>query len=277
MLRRGELDSERIECSTLVRWEPSLSRYADRVARGIAAHWGAQPDKAAMEKAVHHALGYLVRSYYDQISPHNLGVTLLEGRYRIDEKGRRRPLLLFRSAVTTSPDGGCPCFESLVRHGHVRHVVNLYGGSFPFRDMIEHEKELAARLGVIYFDAAEAPELAYRRPIEHPEDYEKNRGRAMANLARLIREKLLRPDGKPPRGNLYIHCGGGMHRSGMLFGVLQRCINKVPMDAIENEYKRHVGYVSRAEPGGYEALNVRFIREFDCSLLDVAKSDTGEK
>ena len=146
-------------------------------------------------------------------------------------------------------------------------MVNLYGGSFPFGDMIEHEKRLAARLKVTYFDAGRVPELEYRSLIEDPRDYESNRRRAMTNLARLIREQLLHPQGKPPGGNLYIHCGGGMHRSGMLFGVVQRCINREPMDRIEADYKRHTGYLSARQPGGYEPLNIRFIREFDCGLL----------
>lgn len=267
VLGRGGVDPDSIHCSTLVRWEPSLGRYARQLVQRIAEAWGVTPEPKARERAEHHALGYLVRSYYDQVSPQNLGVTLVEGHSFVDDKGERHPLLLFRSAVTTSPTGACPCFESLVRNGRVRHVVNLYGGTFPFRDMIEREKKLAHKLGVSYFDAAEAPKLAFRRLVEHPQDYRRNQKQAARNLARLINEQLLHPKGQQPRGNLYIHCGGGMHRSGMLFGVIQRCINRVPLEQIEAEYKRHTGYISDSKPGGYEALNVRFIADFDCTLL----------
>lgn len=268
VLSGGGVDADGIRCSTLVRWEPSLQRYAKQVVAGIEQAYGVNPEPEKHERAVHHALGYLVRSYYDQIAPQNLGVTRVEGHHHVNNRGERGPLLLFRSAVTTTPTGECPCFESLVRHGGVRHVVNLYGGTFPFRDMIDRERQLAAKLGVTYFDAADRPELAFRRLVEHPEDYGRNLSRAMRNLATLIRKQLLRPGGKPPRGNLYIHCGGGMHRSGMLFGVIQRCINKVPMKRIEQEYRRHTGYISDEKPGGFEPLNVRFIGDFDCALLE---------
>lgn len=267
ILEEQGVDPEQIRCSTLVRWEPGLLRYAKRSVEGIAKLWEVSPDPAELKRAVRHALGYLVRLHYDQTAPHNLGVTVLRNVHHTDEKGLRHPTLLFRSAVISCPGGDCVCFRSLVKHGGVRHVVNLYGGSFPFRDLIEQEKQLASQLQVSYFDAADQPGLAYRSLVKRPQDYERNRQQAMGNLARLIREQLLRPGGSPPRGNLYVHCGGGMHRSGMLFGAIQRCVNQEPMNRIEAQYKRHTGYRSEKQPGGYEPLNLRFIREFDCSLL----------
>ena len=69
------------------------------------------------------------------------------------------------------------------------------------------------------------------------------------------------------------HSSGGMHRSGMLFGVLRRCVNGDSMAQIEREYRRHVAYSSEQQPGGFESLNLRFIREFDCRLLKL-KSET---
>jgi hypothetical protein len=234
---------------------------------GIEKEYQTKLEGKARKRAIHHALGYLVRSYFDQAAPHNLGAVVLKGHTYTDARGKEYPLLLFRSAVTTQAVGKCPCFESLIRAGRVRHVINLYGGTFPFRDLIEEERRLARQLGVTYLDAASSPRLLYRRLVERPEDYERNKRQAMENLAFLIRDHLLAPGGAPPKGNLYIHCGGGMHRSGMLFGVVRRCINGDPMDRIEAEYRRHSGYVSEKNPGGYEALNVRFIREFDCELL----------
>ena len=271
VLETGGLTPERIgriRCNSNVRWEPSLSGYARQIVARINKEYGIQPDSEQRERAVHHALGYLVRTYFDQTSPHNLGATVLRGHTYVTPAGHTRPLVLFRSAVTTRAGGTCPCFESLIRSGQVRHVVNLYGGTFPFRDLIDRERRLARRLGASYLDAAASARLRYRGLIEHPDDYERNKRRAMRHLAELIRDHLLRPGGAAPRGNLYVHCGGGMHRSGMLFGVIQRCINGEPMDRIEAEYRRHSGYVSSEQPGGYEELNVRFIREFDCSLLE---------
>lgn len=258
--------AEDLRCNTLVRWEKSLPRYAAAVVEEIARLWQVTPPPAAREQAEHQALGYLVRSYFDQVRPENLGALLLRGRSTRDEAGRERPLLVFRGAVTSTATGRSTCFDSLIRHGRVRHVINLYAGTFPFHDMIADEKRIARAHGVTYFDVADAG-LEFRRLVEHEADYAKNLGQAMAHLARVIREQVLAPGGHPPRGNVYVHCGGGMHRSGMLIGVLRRCVNQDPLSEIEAEYRRHVAWASDAEPGGFEPLNLRFIREFDCGLL----------
>lgn len=261
------ISPDRILCNAFAGWEPSLDERAGEIVDGIARIWNVTPDKVARDRAHHHALGYLVRGYHDQVHPHNLGATVLKNHYYKDSSGENRPLVVFRSALTTTPDGQSRCFESLVRHGGVRHVINLYGGTFPFQDMIEAEREQARSLGVTFFDAAADPSLAWRKLVQHEKEYADNLPEAMRRLARLIREHLLRPQGKPPRGNLYVHCCGGMHRSGMLHGVLGRCINGASMDQLEAEYRWHTAWQSNARPGGYEPLNTRFIKDFDCSLL----------
>jgi protein tyrosine/serine phosphatase len=64
-----------------------------------------------------------------------------------------------------------------------------------------------------------------------------------------------------------VHCGGGMHRTGMVVGVIQRCINGVGPELIERQYKLHTAYRSADETGGFEKENVEFVQRFDCSLL----------
>jgi protein-tyrosine phosphatase len=259
-----------LACNTLVRWERALNRYAKQIVDGVAGAWKLSPDQDARRRAAHHALGYLVRAYFDQVRPDNMGVVELRGHTYRDARGRRRPLLVFRSGLTIDdrvPKAPSRCFESLVRAGRVRHVINLYGGTFPFYDVVEAEKASARALGISYVDVGKASELQFRRMIEKPADYSRNRVRAMRRLATLIRRHLLRPGGAPPRGNIYVHCGGGMHRTGMLVGVLRKCINEEPMAAIEAEYRRHTDYRSEAAPGGFEPLNLKFIEAFDCSLL----------
>lgn len=272
------VDPRRIRCNRIVRWEPTLDRYARQLTTAIVERTGISPSPELRATIEHTALGYLVRSYFDQTTPHNLGVMVLRGHHFVDPRGRRRPLLIFRSAVTTArpgprrdrslaQQGPSPCFKSLLDAGHVRHIVNLYGGTFPFHDVIAREKRYARARGATYLDLASVPELKWRRLVEQQADYRANLGEAMQRMARLIREHLLRPGGKPPRGNLYVHCGGGMHRSGMVFGVLRRCINGEPMQRVEREYRRHTDYRSDAEPGGFERLNLQFIADFDCKLL----------
>ena len=261
------VDPRKLKCSTFVSWEPTLNRYAKAVVTGLARQWSVTPDAASLKRARHHVLGYLVRSYFNQAQPHNLGAVVLKGHTFTDAQGKERPLLVIRSAVTIGAPRQQACFESLIRHAGVRYVVNLYGGTFPFHDVIEAEKKAALRLGVTYYDLAKHPQLKFRALIEEPDDYKKNIAQAEKNLATLINTRLLRPGGKPPRGNLYFHCCGGMHRSGMIFGVLQRCINGVPMSEIEQQYRRHVAYTDDQRPGGFEPLNLRFIRQFDCKRI----------
>ena len=58
-----------------------------------------------------------------------------------------------------------------------------------------------------------------------------------------------------------------MHRTGMVVGVIDKCVNGTSLQTLEDDYKRHVAWRSSADTGGYEAENVAFIKEFDCSLL----------
>lgn len=268
VLRAASIDADRIRCNSAVRFDLGLNRYAKEIVQGIATQWGASPDAAARKRANHHALGYLVRSYFEQTGLHNLGVMELRGHHSQDARGVRRPLLVFRSGLVVEERGGpSACFRSLIEHARVRHVVNLYTGTFPFQDLIAAERRFAASLGATYFDANDAAAGNWRQLIEEEKDFAKNLPRVMQGLAALIREQILAPGGAPPRGNVYFHCGGGMHRSGMVFGVLRRCLNRDPLPLIEEEYRRHTGWRSEREPGGFEPLNLELIRSFDCSLL----------
>ena len=59
-----------------------------------------------------------------------------------------------------------------------------------------------------------------------------------------------------------------MHRTGMVIGVIRRFLNPGDtLEAILADYRRHVDYRDDANPGGREALNERFIAEFDLTLL----------
>ena len=86
-------------------------------------------------------------------------------------------------------------------------------------------------------------------------------------MAATIIKDILRPEGASPRGNILLHCASGMHRTGMLFGIIRRAICNDPMPSIRENYLRHVRFISEAEPGGFEPLNLRFIEEFDISMI----------
>lgn len=81
------------------------------------------------------------------------------------------------------------------------------------------------------------------------------------DLARIIREI----EGiKEDPGAVYIHCYGGHHRTGVVYGVLQKCIGRMPVDKILEEYRCHIGYESEERKGGQHPDNETVIREFPC-------------
>ena len=83
----------------------------------------------------------------------------------------------------------------------------------------------------------------------------------MNSVANIIHEI----EGNPNQpGAVYIHCYGGHHRTGVVYGVLQKCIGKMSVEDVINEYKCHIGYESAKKPGGFHADNETLIREFPC-------------
>jgi len=265
VLSANGIEPSGLACNSFVEWRPELNEYGKRAANEIAAQWGVDADKAALKKARRVVLGYLVRASFEHHLPNNLDVMRL-GELTWNADGQARPLLLFRSSTHTDASEPGSCYQSLMARGQVRHVVNLYAGTFPFDELLEDERRAAQAGGASYHDEARE-DRPWRSLIEEEEDYAPNRQLAMERAATILNTQVLRPKGAAPEGNVLLHCGGGMHRTGMLYGVLQRCLNKTPTDEIERGYKAHVAYSSEQEPGGYEPLNLRFIEEFDCGLL----------
>ncbi len=275
-LQKAGISPDAIHCNNRVVWLPQLHILAKRAAAEIARTTLAAPssvDKAQEKKNTRTILGYFVRLIFEHIGTQNVGAMRLRGMSYTDAQGKSHPLVVFRSGVTTDAAKPGSCFRTLLGAGHVRNVVNLYGGHFPFFDFIRTEKEVAQELGASHVNVATSG-VEWRKALKTKEGYEKNKAAAAKQVATLIRDRLLRPDGHAPKGNLYLHCGGGMHRSGMVYGILQRCINHAPMTLVESEYKRHTAYQSPEHPGGFETLNLRFIREFDCTLLTPALQKT---
>ncbi len=270
ILREAGIEPSSIRCNSLVIWDHRLDEYARAISEKIARAWHPAPLKhevtqEQLERGADIALGYLVRSSYDQLKPENVGVMVLRDRRYHDAEGHEKPLLIFRSGITIDSANEDSCLRSLIAQGHVKHVINLYGGDYPFEDLIATESKVAKDLGATYFDGGNSP--TWRRMVKKKEDYERNRKRAELAVAELINTQILRPHGKEPEGNIYFHCGGGMHRTGMVYGIIQRCMNGASTQAIEEVNKRHTAYRSPEDQGGFEPVNLRFIEDFDCGLL----------
>lgn len=275
LLSGAGVDPGKIACNSDNRWGNGLRRDAQVGADDLLAALGpaltASADRDGLRKKLAGLLFWrMVRAVLLEGNTNNLGVFALRDRTYVDAAGGRRPVLVFRSGMTPDPDQPGSCFRSLLEAGGVRHVVNLFDGEIPAADMTAAEAKTASQHGASYRTASDDPAAygPWRDILRKHYDDPAQRQRATQGVARLIREQILMPDGAAPRGNIHIHCGGGMHRSGMIAGVLERCVNREPWTVVAGHYLYHVGYRDAAHAGGREDGNLRFIREFDCALLD---------
>jgi len=212
----------------------------------------------------------LVRVTIVDSDNHNAGVLPLRGFQWRDAAGVSRPLLVFRSAITRIDPGEPSCVGSLLTDGSVRHVVNLYDADrIPIGTLLQREEQLSRSCQASYLKPEEANQRygSWREQLRAHPPGSAEHNRAMADLASLIREQILAPGGRPPAGNIYIHCGGGMHRSGMVMGILDRCVNGASMAQVRRHYLHHTAWLSEARPGGAEQGNLDVIAAFDCSSL----------
>jgi len=194
----------------------------------------------------------------------NLGAVAIAGGKTVDGK----PLYLLRTGFTPQPQLPNSCFQTLVRAAHIRHVVNLYQGPIPTEDLEHGEVGVLNAVGGTYSNARDpAQHSANWREDLRQDDDAAAKNQAMQVVAHIINDLLLRPDGRAPRGNLLVHCGGGMHRTGMVVGVIERCVNHSDPAVVASHYQRHVAYRNQADPGGFEQRNLDFIEHFDCSLI----------
>ncbi len=261
----------RAACSSDSAWHPSLSAASRRAAEEILD--GLQetgiaitPEQrtAAIDVARKRVFWWVVRTMLVGARLHNAGVVELPGV----KTANGAPLRVYRTAFTPTPAAPNSCVQALLAAGGVRHIVNLYAGPMTTSDLEQAERAAVEAAGGTYQNARDDAEAAHWR--EQVRDGHDPR-EAMRAVARIVREHVLRPGGKAPQGNVHVHCGGGMHRTGMVMGVIERCLAGASMAAVEARYKAHVGWRSESDPGGYEAANVAFIRSFDCSLVQPAR------
>ncbi len=276
LLRPAGVDLAQLRCNRENRWADTLRQEAREGAAELMSLMAPSPalwqeGADALQRRLQAVLRWrMVRAVLIGGNNNNLGAFVLRGRSWVDGAGKRRPVLIFRSGLTPDPAAPESCFRSLLTAGGVRHVVNLFDGEIPARDLLAAESRAAAGAGASYSTATDDPATGYgpwRDQLRSQYDDAEQRRQASRAVARLIREQILLPRGAPPAGNIHLHCDGGMHRTGMIAGVIERCLGREPLDVVEAHYRYHVGYRDPAHPGGLEEGNLRFIREFDCGLL----------
>lgn len=215
------------------------------------------------EELEDHVTWAMIRAVLIEGNNNNFGAIVLKNKYWKDKEGNQNSLTVFRIAFTPDPLGENSCYRTLLRNGLVKHVVNLYDGEMDVDDLVAAERAVAAEVGSSYVRTAELDYGHWRYTIrEHPEQGPE-RSKAMQNVVRLIKEQILMPSGNPPRGNILIHCGGGMHRTGIIIGILQKAINGTSMEEIKKTYSYHTGYKDENHLGGFEQGNLDIINEFN--------------
>ncbi len=273
-LRTGGIDPDCITCNSQNRYGNNLKASSDESAKKLFTKLipylkslNTDLKKELSDELEDHIMWAMVRGVLIEGNNNNLGAIVLKGKFWTDEKGIKHPVVVFRTAFTPDPARENSCYRSLLDKGMVKHVINLYDGEMELDDLIKGERDTAKEFGASYVRTAELDYGKWRYTIrKHPEPG-KEREKATENLARLIKEQILMPNGKPPGGNILVHCGGGMHRTGMVIGILQKVVNNDPMEKIKSNYSYHVGYRNKDNPGGFEQGNLDFIADFPPELL----------
>jgi len=273
-VKDSEIDLDCITCNSQNRYGSLLKSSADdsavKLRKKLAPFFKeleTGEKKHLMDELEEHIMWAMVRGVLIEGDNNNFGLVVLKGKYWTDEAGKKHPLVIFRTAFTPSPEKKDSCYRSILECANVKHVINLYDGEMELDDLIKSERETAALLGATYVRTGELDYGHWRSAIRSNPEKNAKRDKATKNFARLINEQILRPGGKMPNGNILIHCGGGMHRTGMVIGVLQKVINGLSMEEIAKTYRYHVGYKGKDKPGGFEQGNLDFIAEFPAELL----------
>jgi hypothetical protein len=266
------IDPATLHCNGIQTWNPHLRADAKAAASEMLADLDklgatvpADKLEAARKALTDVVMWRMVRATLVDGDQNNLGAVAVAGvRTRSGA-----PLLLYRTGFTPKPDAPGSCYASLVQQGGVRHVVNLYGGPMPTADLEAGERATVQAAGGTYFTARDAagPQKNWREDMREGQD-----PRVVMQAVAAIIAEVLQPGGQAPAGNVLVHCGGGMHRTGMVVGIIERCVNHADPAVVEAGYKRHVGWRSAQEPGGFEPANLQFIQGFDCGLLHPTQS-----
>ena len=163
-------------------------------------------------------------------------------RFPLQEK------VVYRGSILS---GNPACLSQLRQADKVETIVNLYSGNLVNEDKLASEEQAAfaslkghSYVHILHFLDRLAP------------------GETMAELERRI-ATIIRTI-EVAAGNVLIHCVGGWHRTGLVYGVMQKCINQTPMPLVIEEYKQHTGWQSAQQPVFYRAGDVDLLQRFDC-------------
>ena len=179
--------------------------------------------------------------------------------------------VLFRSQAT----GSGPLLASLIEHGGLKHVHNVYSErAFPLQDLLSEEsRDVLAVNGS--FQTHEDLDLWHwliggLQPPPHGYKLTAVHNLTAMRIAAGVVNRILNPSGRPPQGNILVHCAGGVHRTGIVVALVRRFVNRdEPLQTILDDFRRHVGGEAAStfvSPSGFEEQKMRFFEEFISSF-----------
>ena len=148
------------------------------------------------------------------------------------------------------------CLEELTKEKGVETVIYLYFGNYIDEKEIPYQEEIMFKKfgGKFYINTLNFDDFMTQEPKDSS-----SRNKLMASIIKYI-------EASP--GNVLIHCLGGMHRTGLIYGILQKCVQKTPMNEIIKTYNKHVGYKNADNPGTYSKYDIQSIEDYPCDDLN---------
>lgn len=276
-LRHHGIELDRLACNRRVSWAATIRDDARAFSGELSSLLSPEAADARLDDETRGEITDLTMNWFIRVllihgDQNNLGAVVLPSVTWTDDDGQEHPLVVFHSATTPAAEAEGSCLRSLIEDAGVRHVINLYDGEVPLGDLLEAEGRTTRAAGATYVDISQSERDydGWRHVASSAEASAEERAEAAATIARLLREQVLRPGGEEPRGHVYFHCAGGMHRSPLLSGILRRCVAGEPMEQVEEAMQVHSAFVAEGQPSGWEPELLEFVRDFDCSLLEGA-------
>ncbi len=153
---------------------------------------------------------------------------------------------VYRSAVLSASP---LCLQELVKKRHVSTIINLYEQAHSYKDelILLEQKIFQANGGEHYV-----------RILNLRIDKLENHASFHKKITTVL--KYIQAD----EGNVLVHCLAGEHLTGVVFGVLQKCYNKLPINVIEENAECHMGKSLNSYTKKSHDDTLTLIKEFPC-------------
>lgn len=170
-----------------------------------------------------------------------------------------KDLIVYRSSILT---GNIRCLKELIEISGVRYIIYLKNDSTDHHfNFIEPEHAREKR----YFDELVLDKENNQYIII---DFVNRKIKSIEEKQEMIKRvqeiiQLISGLDAP----ILIHCLGGEHKTGIIYGIMQKCINKIPIDQVIYEYELKTGKNETNIGGGARKEDVDFIKEFPCDMI----------